>query len=99
MDVRVTPEAAEYARAKGGVIYIWANDSSLLEAKVKPPAGAEASEGDKAVVDGIEVRISPTAPKAMEWLVGFVRFPWKRLVATSNFTGSGAQDMYGSGLT
>jgi hypothetical protein len=93
MEVRVDAAAAEFARSRGGSIYIWVSESGLLRVKTSAPHDEDwagvVTEG------GVEVFVAPSAADVESWHIALVRFPWKRLAATSNMTGGLGQDPSG----
>jgi hypothetical protein len=96
MDVRIDADAAEYTKAKEGVIFIWSSDAGLLHVSEKPPNNS--ADWETVPVEEIEVRIAPWLAAIESWHVALRRFPRKALVATSDFTRSPVQDLWGSGL-
>src|SRR5436305_14160617 len=96
MDTRVDPDAAKFARSRGGAIYIWASDSGFLHVSVNPPSDLAGWESVSA--SEIEVWIDPSLAEAVSWQIALRRFPRRALVAHSNFTGSAVQDIWGRGL-
>jgi ribosomal protein L31E len=97
VNVRVDPDAAKFAWARGAAIYIWASDSGFLHVSVNAPR--DLAGWESVLVDEIEVWIDPSLAGAVSWQIGLRRFPRRAFVASSNFTGTPVQDVWGSGLT
>jgi hypothetical protein len=94
MDVQVDADAANFARAHGGAIYLWASGDGLLHVRTARPE--DATDWDRFAPGGnVEVFVAPSASGVESWRVSLIRFPWKRLVATSEITGGIGQDPSG----
>ena len=87
MRIDITPEAVDYVRRHSGVVYIWASESGFLQTDVEAPKpDGRWEEHD---VEGVAVRIAPSAPGAVEWRIGFRSLPHARLIAVWNGTPGG----------
>lgn len=106
MATRVDSDAAQFALAHGGVIFIWPSGAGLVHISAKAPKGSTDWEPlpDDGVevrpfpVERVEIRVAPSLRGVESWHVALRRFPRKTLVATSEFTRSPGQDLIGPGL-
>jgi hypothetical protein len=82
MRVEVSEAAAEQIRARGGVLYIWSDNSGFLRHGSTAPTFV--NEWVDYPLRGIEVKIGTHLTGVKLWRIEVRRFPWRRLEVSSN---------------